>query len=178
MKYYYIIYSILFGYTFLKNSEGKIDLSMFFGVRNSNKSIFIIESCSRLCFVLLIVALVGESIVNGFGFNIFAIIFQVLSLVLFYISKKTMSSSWATNIEKSNSSLVSTGVFAFSRNPVYVAYHLLFISMLFVDFKVFILVYIIFSVVFHLLILQEEKFLKVEFGEEYIDYCSNVRRYI
>lgn len=178
MKYYYLVYSILFALIFLQNSQGKIDLKMFFGVRHSNKKIFIIELLSRLAFVVLIVTLIREFTINGFQFNLVVIILQVLSLCLFFVSKKTMKESWATNIKKSNAKLVDTGVFAYSRNPVYIAYHLLFISTLFINYSIFTFVYINFIVVFHFLILEEEKFLINEFGEEYVMYCKRVRRYI
>ncbi len=178
MKYYYIIYSLLFVLVFLQNNEGKIDLKMFFGVRHKNKKIFIIELLSRLSFIILISALVVEFLLNGLKFNFVVIILQVLSLTLFCISKKTMKESWATNIRKSNSKLINNGVFAYSRNPVYVAYHILYISTLFINYRAFIIVYILFITIFHLLILQEEKFLLSEFGEDYQQYCKRVRRYI
>lgn len=178
MKIYYIIYSIVFALVFFQNNQGKFDLKMFFGVKHNNRKIFIIELFSRLTFVILIIALISEFAINGIKFNVVVIVLQVLSLILFFISKKTMKESWATNIKRDDTKLVDNGVFAYSRNPVYVAYHTLFISTIFINYIAFTVIYIIFLTVFHMLILQEEKFLTSEFGEEYLQYCKRVRRYL
>ncbi len=177
MIYYYIIYSLLFLYLFLLNNQGKIDIKMFLGVGHSDKKVFMVELGSRLCFLALIISLIFEFIINGLEFNIIATFFQIISLILFYISKKTMKDSWATNIINSPK-LITTGIFRYSRNPVYVSYFLLFLSMIFVNYKIFSFIILIFLICFHLLVKQEEKFLINEFGSEYEEYMKNVRRYI
>jgi protein-S-isoprenylcysteine O-methyltransferase Ste14 len=75
--------------------------------------------------------------------------------------------------------LVTTGVFAFSRNPLYVA----FAFMLLGEFLVFpnwiFLLYVVAGAwLFHRQVLREEAFLKRAYGKEYEDYCRRVRRYL
>jgi protein-S-isoprenylcysteine O-methyltransferase Ste14 len=70
-------------------------------------------------------------------------------------------------------------VFAFSRNPIYVA----FASILLGQFLIFpnwiLLVYIGAATwLFHRQVLREEEFLKQHYGQEYAEYCQRVRRYL
>jgi protein-S-isoprenylcysteine O-methyltransferase Ste14 len=75
--------------------------------------------------------------------------------------------------------LVTTGVFAHSRNPIYVAFALI----LFGEFLVFStwisLIYLCAGILlFHRQVLLEEKFLNKQYGQEYRAYCERVNRYI
>lgn len=75
--------------------------------------------------------------------------------------------------------LISTGIFAFSRNPIYVG----FASILLGQFLVFpnwiLLVYVGAATwLFHRQVLREEAFLQKHYGQEYLTYCSQVRRYL
>ena len=75
--------------------------------------------------------------------------------------------------------LITTGVFAVSRNPIYVA----FASILLGQFLIFpnwiLLVYMSAATwLFHRQVLREEEFLKQRYGQEYREYCQRVRRYI
>lgn len=75
--------------------------------------------------------------------------------------------------------LVTSGVFAVSRNPIYVA----FISVLLAQFLIFPnwvpLLYLIAGVwLIHRQVLREEEYLKQHYGAEYTEYCAHVRRYL
>jgi protein-S-isoprenylcysteine O-methyltransferase Ste14 len=75
--------------------------------------------------------------------------------------------------------LITTGVFAFSRNPIYVAF---WISML-GEFLIFpnwiLLLYLVAAAwLFHRQVLREEEFLNKNFGSEYVEYTKKVRRYL
>jgi protein-S-isoprenylcysteine O-methyltransferase Ste14 len=75
--------------------------------------------------------------------------------------------------------LITSGVFAFSRNPIYVA----FASILLGQFLIFpnwiLLVYLGAGIwLFHRQVLREEDYLKQHYGSEYLEYCNQVRRYV
>lgn len=75
--------------------------------------------------------------------------------------------------------LVTSGIFAFSRNPIYVA----FASILLGQFLIFpnwiLLVYLCAGIwLFHRQVLREEDYLKKHYGREYLEYCKQVRRYL
>ncbi len=178
MILYFLVYGLIFLYFFLLDNSGKLDITMFTSVKHNDKKVFFIETLSRLSFVILILFVLVGFINDKVDFNIISLLLQMLSLCLFILSKKTMAENWATNIDNSQETLSTVGIFKYSRNPVYIAYHLLFISMLFIDPLLFTIPYILFAISFHMLILQEEKFLKAKFNDEYIQYCKNTRRYI
>ena len=75
--------------------------------------------------------------------------------------------------------LVTSGIFAYSRNPIYVA----FAIVLFGQFLIFpnwiLLAYLVAAIwLFHRQVLREEDFLKKNYGEEFTAYCQRVRRYL
>lgn len=75
--------------------------------------------------------------------------------------------------------LVTDGAFAFSRNPIYVA----FFSILLGQFLVFphwlLLLFLGGAAwLFHRQVLREEAFLRQHYGGEYDDYCRKVGRYM
>jgi len=72
-----------------------------------------------------------------------------------------------------------TGVFKISRNPMYVAYFIIFLgcAVLTESWILFGLL-IIFQISAHWIILSEERWCMQQFGEEYKKYMDNVRRYI
>jgi protein-S-isoprenylcysteine O-methyltransferase Ste14 len=76
--------------------------------------------------------------------------------------------------------LVTTGPFRLSRNPLYLADTLLILGLAFVlDNPWGLLVLVPILVIRHYgVILREERYLQVQFGEEYRQYCGNVHRYL
>ena len=75
--------------------------------------------------------------------------------------------------------IVTSGIFAVSRNPIYVA----FASVLLGQFLIFpnwiLLLYMGAATwLFHRQVLREEDYLKKHYGDEYAHYCRRVRRYL
>jgi protein-S-isoprenylcysteine O-methyltransferase Ste14 len=74
--------------------------------------------------------------------------------------------------------LITSGIFAFSRNPIYVAFALVLIG----EFLIFphwlLLIYLLgFAALVHRQVLREEDYLQAHYGRDYLDYCQRVRRY-
>jgi protein-S-isoprenylcysteine O-methyltransferase Ste14 len=75
--------------------------------------------------------------------------------------------------------LVTTGVFAFSRNPIYVAFASILLGQFLIFSNWILLVYIGAAIgLFHRQILREEDYLKKHYDKEYLEYCDRVRRYL
>ncbi len=75
-------------------------------------------------------------------------------------------------------SLVTSGVFAYSRNPIYVAFGLVLLGQFLVFPNWILLIYLVAAIwLFNRQILREEDYLKKHYGREYEEYCSRVRRY-
>jgi protein-S-isoprenylcysteine O-methyltransferase Ste14 len=74
--------------------------------------------------------------------------------------------------------LVTTGIFAISRNPIYVGFALVLIGQFLVFPNWVPLVYLAAGIwLFHRQVLREEDFMRQHYGEAYADYCRRVRRY-
>ena len=74
--------------------------------------------------------------------------------------------------------LVTTGAFAFSRNPIYVAFGSILLGQFLIFPNWILLVFMGAAAwLFQRQILREEDYLKSHYGEAYADYCHQVRRY-
>jgi protein-S-isoprenylcysteine O-methyltransferase Ste14 len=75
--------------------------------------------------------------------------------------------------------LVTTGIFTFSRNPIYVAFAFVLLGQFLVTPNWILLAYLAAGIwVLHRQVLREEAFLKKQYGPEYEEYCNRVRRYL
>jgi protein-S-isoprenylcysteine O-methyltransferase Ste14 len=75
--------------------------------------------------------------------------------------------------------LITGGIFAYSRNPIYVAFALTLIGQFLIFSNWILLVYIGAAIwLFHRQVLREEEYLKRHYGQEYSEYCHRVRRYL
>ncbi len=84
------------------------------------------------------------------------------------------------NVHSSTEKILSSGVFGFSRNPLYLSLLLLIISIgLYFD-KVWLLIICVplILVINKMVIEKEEAYLESKFGDEYHDYKKKVRRWI
>lgn len=71
------------------------------------------------------------------------------------------------------------GLYGISRNPMYISYFLCLLGCVMISssWTLFIVV-IIFQISSHWIILSEERWCLVKFGDEYMSYMNRVRRYI
>ena len=75
--------------------------------------------------------------------------------------------------------LVTTGIFAVSRNPIYVGFALVLVGQFLVFPNWVPLVYLFAGTwLFHRQVLREEQFMLRQYGDEYTAYCRRVRRYV
>src|SRR5262245_49850737 len=75
--------------------------------------------------------------------------------------------------------LVTTGVFAVPRNPIYVAFGFILLGEFFVFPNWIMLLYPVGGIwLFHRQVRREEGFLRMHYGQEYAEYCSRVKRYL
>jgi protein-S-isoprenylcysteine O-methyltransferase Ste14 len=76
--------------------------------------------------------------------------------------------------------LVTDGVFAHCRNPLYVGNILIVSSYMFISGNTTAIIVgsVIFMVIYRLIVLSEERFLTDKFGQAYIDYCTDVPRWL
>jgi protein-S-isoprenylcysteine O-methyltransferase Ste14 len=75
--------------------------------------------------------------------------------------------------------LVTKGMFAVSRNPIYVGFFVFLVGQLLVFPNWVPLIYLVAgTALFHRQVLREEDFMRERYGHIYADYCRHVRRYV
>lgn len=76
--------------------------------------------------------------------------------------------------------IITTGPYAFSRNPMYVAWAFIYLAIaLLVNTWWLIILFPVLLLFIHFRdVRQEERQLEKEFGEQYREYCARVRRYL
>ena len=101
-------------------------------------------------------------------------------LTLLLLSLASFGRSFRVGIDVDHPDrLVTTGVFAFSRNPIYVAFGLVLLGQFLVFPNWILLVYLGAGTwLVHRQVLREEEFLRGQYGQEYAEYCHRVRRYL
>ena len=102
-----------------------------------------------------------------------------LSLVLVWVAQSQMANSWRIGIdEKNKTELVTSGLFSFSRNPIFLGVMIANIGLLLIIPNAFTLLIVSLSMVsINTQIRLEEAFLKSSHGEKYQDYLNQVRRW-
>ncbi|WP_306569162.1 isoprenylcysteine carboxylmethyltransferase family protein [Faecalispora jeddahensis] len=104
----------------------------------------------------------------------------ILGLLLFLWGLISFGASFRVGIDQSKpDKLMTHGAFAISRNPLYVAFIFFLVSFFFIFPNPLFLICLFAGLwLFHRQIMREEIFLRKYYGEEYIDYCKKVRRYL
>lgn len=104
------------------------------------------------------------------------IFFSVSGMRSFRRAETTMN---PVNIENA-SSLVTTGIYSVTRNPMYVGVTLVLCAWAFFLGSLWTLVgpVVFFAYINRFQIIPEERMLSVKFGDAYRDYCRRVRRWL
>lgn len=101
-------------------------------------------------------------------------------LLVLFLSLASFGKSFRVGIDVDKpDELVTTGIFALSRNPIYVGFALVLIGQFLVFPNWVPLVYLAAGILlFHRQVLREEEFMRRHYGHEYTEYCRRVRRYV
>ncbi len=108
------------------------------------------------------------------------VLFCLAGLSLLLWSLVSFGQSFRVGIDTEHpDKLVTTGVFSFSRNPIYTAFGFILFGQFLIFPNWILLVYLVAGFwLFHRQVLREEEYLKKHYGQEYLEYCKRVRRYI
>ncbi len=76
--------------------------------------------------------------------------------------------------------LITSGPYSFSRNPMYVSWISIYLSIFFINRSLWLLLLLFVAILIthYLVIIREERILRQTFGDQYKEYCARVRRYI
>tara|TARA_B100001013_G_scaffold187330_1_gene113010 strand:- start:741 stop:1199 length:459 start_codon:yes stop_codon:yes gene_type:complete len=136
-------------------------------------------------YLLVISYVVGEFIIPKYPiiylFNMMGLIGLIVSLIFFF-SGFNLFKSYKENPNPTSDTnrLIKTGIFAYTRNPIYLAFVLFNFSMFLVFENVMYLLSSLglFIWINNYVIKPEEDYLKNKFGDEFVRYCEAVKRWL
>ncbi len=107
--------------------------------------------------------------------------FGAVGVAVFAAAVVTMRDSWRAGVSKTDKTeLVTAGIFAYSRNPAFLGFDLVYIGIMLMFFNWLLFLISAFAAVMpHLQIVNvEEPFLMETFKDEYWNYKKHVNRYV
>ncbi len=112
--------------------------------------------------------------------KIVGLIFVAIGFITGIFAMIAMKSSWRVGIKyNQKTKLVTSGIFRVSRNPYFFSYDILIFGYILVfPSLILVILYLTLAIVFHKMILEEEKYLETVHGNSYLDYKKKVNRYL
>lgn len=184
-----IFYMLLFGRTIILYKKGVKVWVIGTSGKKVSGIIFEIMLVPALVFwtVLVIITALGidlpviisHYVIDVLWLKYAGIILCFIGLIIFLAALISFGKAWRIGIDEKNSNeLVSAGIFKYSRNPIFLFMDLYFTGiMLIYPNIVFIIIAVCTIAGIHLQILREEQFLLNKFGEKYIEYKKQTKRY-
>jgi protein-S-isoprenylcysteine O-methyltransferase Ste14 len=104
----------------------------------------------------------------------------LIGILVFVPALVSFKSSWRVGIDtRAPGELITEGIFAFSRNPIFLSMDLYFLGTFLIYRNLFFLSsFICLAAGKHWQILHEEAYLDNQYGEQYRSYMAQVKRYI
>lgn len=161
-----------------------ISISSLIGKPTINPILFFSGKLSGyLTWISLLLMLCNVEIVdkqyNNILINTLSLVVLFMAFVFIILSNINLGRSNRLGLPEDNTALKTGGIYRISRNPMYVGFDLLTVSSMLYSGSVIVAVLGMYSIIiYHVIILSEEKFLKSRFGEGYLIYRKKVRRYI
>ena len=121
----------------------------------------------------------GTVLVDAVGFRVVGVFATLSGLLIYSLALQAFGPSWRLGIDRAAPGvLVTHGIFAWTRNPIYVALDLLAVGTFLVMGRlVFLALGLMMVSMLHAQIRREERFLTQAYGDAYRAYCARVGRY-
>ena len=133
-------------------------------------------------WVILLAGVTGIQLVecHNFSWNRpVSVVLLISGLIFIVLSSIYLGKSTRLGLPSEETDLKTAGIYRYSRNPMYLGFNLITLSSALFSMNMIILVPGLYSIViYHFIILGEERFLSKRFGREYLDYKEKVRRYL
>lgn len=176
-----VFYGIYYAKMLIQKKKGIVTNQIAKG--SEHDKTYYVEVVLKYVSLLVPIAQVISIILGTIGlpliYQVFGMYFAFLGDAVFLIAVVTMKDSWRAGVAKDEKrDLVREGIYKYSRNPAFLGFDMVYIGiMLMFSNPVLCVITILFIVVLHFQILQEEKYLEGEFGEAYLDYKEKTCRY-
>jgi protein-S-isoprenylcysteine O-methyltransferase Ste14 len=108
------------------------------------------------------------------------VVLCLAGLGLFFFSLLSFGKSFRVGIDNQHpDQLITTGIFALTRNPIYVSFGIILLGQFLIFPNWILMVYLTGAIwLFRRQVLREEEFMKQYYGEKFAAYCKQVKRYL
>ena len=108
------------------------------------------------------------------------ILIAFCGVLIFFFAIITMQGNWRAGIDATQkTSIVSNGIYGYSRNPAFLGFDLLYIGTTLTFPNIIMAIFAVATItLLHLQILEEEKYLNGYFGQDYAVYKNKTARYL
>ena len=113
--------------------------------------------------------------------NLFGILIIILMPIVFFSSRNAFNVHEEKLLPQTETKkIIKTGIYAYSRNPIYLCFVLFHLGMFFTfeNIMYFLCSIGLFFWLNNFVIYEEEKYLQDKFGDEFERYCNSVKRWI
>ena len=136
-------------------------------------------------YLLVTAFVIGEFIIPKYSLiyplNFLGFILIIISPLIFFSSRNAFYAHDENPIPQTDThKIIKTGIYAYSRNPIYLSFILFHLGMFltFENVMYFICSIGIFFWLNNFVIVEEEEFLKNKFKDEFQRYCNSVSRWV
>jgi len=121
----------------------------------------------------------GEPLYESVGLRIVGSVTAALGLLVYAWALWSFGDAWRIGIDRAApAGLVTTGIYGWSRNPIYVSFDLLAVGTAVIQARpIVMLVVIVVLLLLDEQMRREERFLSALYGQAYRDYCGRAGRY-
>lgn len=142
-----------------------------------------VYGCSIIFLTMIGIWLSASHRMPSEQIDVLHIPFVVIGICLIVIGAAIwFSANFCSQVGKhiKNNTLVTTGIYAWVRNPIYSAFMIACTGVLMLANNLWLLILPLFFWLFLTVLMKctEEKWLKNLYGQEYVEYCRNVNRCI
>jgi protein-S-isoprenylcysteine O-methyltransferase Ste14 len=149
-------------------------------------TISIFLSTTIYLLILLRLTLLKQNCIFEFDLSNYLVVkyigltFVSAGFIIGLLALIAMKNSWRVGIKyDQKTDLITSGIYRLSRNPYFFSYDILILGYILIFPSIFLIViYLSLAITFHMMILEEEKYLHSVHGGSYIDYKKKVRRYL
>lgn len=138
--------------------------------------------CGYIVWILIALSFFGVEVVPAHQYPALRTASALMSLsgvLLIVLSSISLGSSVSLGLPREKTVFKKAGIYTISRNPMYLGFNLITAAAVLGIIHIAVAIMGIYSiVVYHFIILGEEKFLQERFGQEYAHYRKTVRRYL
>ncbi len=147
-----------------------------------HKTYLVGKTCSVLCWAAMVLQALGAPLrwlPLPFSAEMASVVVMLLGFSIMFASYLRLGESLRFGTPREDIALKTTGIYALSRNPMYLSFYLTYLSSVLYTLNPFVLILgAIAAFVHHRIALAEESFLAKRFGKAYRAYASRVPRYL